>query len=216
MIQDSLKQWHSLYEQMWNAFATGQEFDPGKAWTWYPGVNDQSLEFPEFQIHSNLLDVYVDNLKRMQEFFWPPYADLAGSSVEDMLEYQQRWWTWWLDLGPAEQQAEPQSGRARVQKTVTRPAKPKATTAKPLDTKVTRLPAANDEPAAPQKDDLKLISGIGPGLEKKLNDNGIYTFGQIASLDKNAIEKLETEVVRFPGRIQRDNWVAQAKRLRQS
>lgn len=216
MIQDSLKQWQSLYEQMWNTFATGYEFDPSKAWTWYAGANDQWLEFPDIQMRTNILDVYVDNLKRLQDLFWSPYAGLAGSSVEDMLEYQQHWWSWWLNLDPTEEHAQSSSARARVQKTVTKTAKPKAAQLAPVETKVAPLPAANDQVKPRSKDDLKLISGIGPGLEKKLNDRGIYSFDQIAALDKSAIEKLEADVVRFPGRIERDNWVAQAKRLLQS
>lgn len=59
-------------------------------------------------------------------------------------------------------------------------------------------------------DDLKKISGVGPVLEKKLNEAGIYFFSQIASLTAPQIEELEEEMS-FPGRIERDEWVKQAK-----
>ncbi len=63
------------------------------------------------------------------------------------------------------------------------------------------------------KDDLKLISGIGPVLEGKLNSAGINTYQQIAVLADDEIERLESEVIHFSGRIHRDNWIGQAKTL---
>jgi predicted flap endonuclease-1-like 5' DNA nuclease len=66
---------------------------------------------------------------------------------------------------------------------------------------------------APRKDDLKLISGVGPGLEKKLQDAGITTYAQIAKLTEREITELETHVVKFAGRITRDDWIGQAKQL---
>lgn len=65
----------------------------------------------------------------------------------------------------------------------------------------------------PRKDDLKLISGVGPGLEKKLQDAGITTYAQIAKLTEREITELETHVVKFAGRIKRDDWIGQAKQL---
>lgn len=71
------------------------------------------------------------------------------------------------------------------------------------------------EEAAPaaEKDDLKQISGIGPVLESKLNGAGITTYQQIAALSDDEIERLESEVINFSGRIHRDDWIGQAKSL---
>ena len=63
------------------------------------------------------------------------------------------------------------------------------------------------------KDDLKLVTGIGPGLEKKLLDVGITSFEQIANLSDLQIADLETNVVKFTGRIKRDDWIGQAEQL---
>ena len=63
------------------------------------------------------------------------------------------------------------------------------------------------------KDDLKLITGVGPGLEKKLQDVGITSFEQIAKLSDLQIADLETNVVKFVGRIKRDDWIGQAEQL---
>lgn len=65
-----------------------------------------------------------------------------------------------------------------------------------------------------EKDDLKLISGVGPKLERLLNANGIYYFWQVASWSKADIKFIDDRLDVFKGRIGRDNWVAQAKKLR--
>lgn len=65
--------------------------------------------------------------------------------------------------------------------------------------------------SAVEKDDLKLISGIGPVLEGKLNAAGISHYRQIAVLTDADIDHLESEVIHFSGRIRRDDWVAQAR-----
>lgn len=63
-----------------------------------------------------------------------------------------------------------------------------------------------------QKDDLKLISGVGPVLEGKLNDLGITTYAQVAKLTKKQIAEVDDRLS-FKGRIERDDWKAQAKAL---
>ncbi len=63
------------------------------------------------------------------------------------------------------------------------------------------------------RDDLKVIKGIGPVIEKKLNEQGIYTFQQIAEFSAEEIEQVSEALEFFPGRIARDNWVGQAQEL---
>ncbi|MDH7445704.1 hypothetical protein [Aquimarina sp. 2201CG14-23] len=65
-----------------------------------------------------------------------------------------------------------------------------------------------------QKDDLKLISGVGPFIEKKLNSIGIYTFDQISKFTKEDIDTVTELIQFFPGRIERDNWKDQANTLK--
>lgn len=62
------------------------------------------------------------------------------------------------------------------------------------------------------KDDLKKISGVGPKLEETLNSMGIYHFDQIAKWRKKEIIWVDSNL-RFKGRIERDDWMAQAKIL---
>lgn len=63
-----------------------------------------------------------------------------------------------------------------------------------------------------EPDDLKLISGVGPVLEGRLNELGIYHFWQVAKFEERDID-LVNEAMAFPGRIERDEWIAQAKNL---
>lgn len=61
-------------------------------------------------------------------------------------------------------------------------------------------------------DDLKKIKGIGPKIEKTLNDLGVFHYDQIAAWDQAAIAWVD-EKLSFRGRIARENWVSQAKAL---
>ncbi|MCB1518638.1 MAG: 30S ribosomal protein S2 [Hyphomicrobiaceae bacterium] len=72
-------------------------------------------------------------------------------------------------------------------------------------------PVLFEAPEGPA-DDLKKISGVGPVLEKKLNDLGITKFSQIAAFTKDDIDRVDA-VLNFPGRIERDNWLDQASEL---
>ena len=68
-------------------------------------------------------------------------------------------------------------------------------------------------PGAGHTDDLKVIKGIGPKMEKLLNSFGITAWEQVAALKKGEIKKLNDALETFPGRIERDEWVPQAKDL---
>ena len=58
-------------------------------------------------------------------------------------------------------------------------------------------------------DDLKRISGVGPKLEGKLNEIGVYTFAQIAAWGPEEVAYMDDRLS-FKGRIERDNWIQQA------
>ena len=62
-----------------------------------------------------------------------------------------------------------------------------------------------------QKDDLAAMKGIGPMIERQLNQIGIYTFQQLANLNADDIEIISDAVVLYPGRVAREQWVEQAK-----
>lgn len=61
-------------------------------------------------------------------------------------------------------------------------------------------------------DDLKQISGVGPKLEGVLHDLGIWRFSQIAAFTPADVAWVD-ERLQFKGRIERDDWISQAKAL---
>lgn len=72
--------------------------------------------------------------------------------------------------------------------------------------------AAPKAEAAVGGDDLKQLSGVGPALEKKLLAAGVTTFAQIAGWTADDIAAMD-EKLSFKGRIEREGWVEQAKKL---
>ncbi|MGE5088858.1 MAG: hypothetical protein ACM3QY_07010 [Candidatus Levyibacteriota bacterium] len=75
-------------------------------------------------------------------------------------------------------------------------------------------PPLLDAPGAP--DDLKLIVGVGPALERMLYQLGITHYRQIARWSERDIDEIDARLAEFPGRIRRDAWVTQARALHQS
>jgi len=65
-------------------------------------------------------------------------------------------------------------------------------------------------------DELKLIVGVGPVLERMLHQLGVATYRQIARWSERDIEEFDAKLHEFPGRIRRDAWVTQARALHQS
>lgn len=125
---------------------------------------------------------------------------------------------------------------AKVAKAAT-PAKvvevPVAKAVKPPKAKEAVAPKVAEVPAAPvakaaaksskpegltgaragKADDLKVIVGVGPGMEKLLNKLGFYHFDQIAAWKAAEIAWVDDNLEGFKGRVTRDKWVAQAKKL---
>jgi predicted flap endonuclease-1-like 5' DNA nuclease len=66
---------------------------------------------------------------------------------------------------------------------------------------------------ADQKNALSRINGIGPVVEGKLNQLGIFTFAQISRLSEADMERIDEVLQLFPGRVKRENWVEQAANL---
>jgi len=110
--------------------------------------------------------------------------------------------------------------RPAVQKTVVKPApepvvKPvssqnnKSVIANRLGSRGNRLRSA----AFGKPDDLKVISGVGPKLEKMLHGIGVYYYWQVSDWTKADVQEADDLLDAFKGRIDRDNWVSQAGKL---
>jgi predicted flap endonuclease-1-like 5' DNA nuclease len=67
--------------------------------------------------------------------------------------------------------------------------------------------------AAPARDDLRRIRGIGPGFERALHALGVDSFAAIASWTEADVARIGAALDVKAGRIQRDRWIAQAREL---
>ena len=104
------------------------------------------------------------------------------------------------------------AAKAKPAKAEAKPAKAEAE-AKPAKKAAAKPAAKKAAPkAAAGADDLKQLSGVGPALEKKLHEAGVTTFAQVAGWSKADIADMD-EKLSFKGRIEREDWVAQAKKL---
>ncbi|WP_296762015.1 NADH-quinone oxidoreductase subunit NuoE [Sediminimonas sp.] len=74
-------------------------------------------------------------------------------------------------------------------------------------------PALLERPREGGADDLKQIKGVGPKLEKLLNENGIYHLDQVAGWSADEVAWADENLVGFKGRASRDDWVGQARKL---
>lgn len=64
-------------------------------------------------------------------------------------------------------------------------------------------------------DDLRLIRGVGPAIEKTLNNLGIFRFNQISEMSEYDIDRVAQQLKGFRSRIYREDWVGQARMLQQ-
>ena len=63
------------------------------------------------------------------------------------------------------------------------------------------------------REDLKRIKGIGPAIEKTLNELGIFRLQQIAELSEYDIDRVANRLRGFRSRIYREDWIGQAREL---
>ncbi len=87
------------------------------------------------------------------------------------------------------------------------------------DTSAAAADDARDQEAAAgsgiheQRDDLKKIKGVGPAIEKTLNEMGICRFDQIAEMSEYDIDRVAKKLKGLRSRIYREDWIGQARDL---
>lgn len=117
---------------------------------------------------------------------------------------------------PAAKKAADASGVTEQEATAKSKAKPATKTSTAEDAasvsagkKPSTLTAARETGA----DDLKMIKGVGPKMEKLLNSLGFFHFDQVAKWTDEEVAWVDQNLEGFKGRVSRDNWVAQANVL---
>ena len=190
--RNSAQRWLDTQNGLWDQWlqvlqGTGE---PGKL----PDFEQWQLAVREsMDRQMSLLDDWSDmtKVKKLSGKEINKLSEEIEKAMEKAIETQQRLWSHWFeDLGAlTEEGLKAAAGEAKKKK------------------------GKSKKAAAEGHDDLQQIAGIGPGLEKKLKDSGITTIQQIAELSDQDIAHLEEEIIKFTGRINRDQWVEQAKKL---
>ena len=73
-------------------------------------------------------------------------------------------------------------------------------------------PQREPHPEPVDPDDLTQINGLGPKMAERLNAHGVISFKQMAAWDDEDVARFDA-LTNARGRIERENWVAQAKLL---
>ncbi|WP_081208647.1 NrfD/PsrC family molybdoenzyme membrane anchor subunit [Salegentibacter sediminis] len=81
-----------------------------------------------------------------------------------------------------------------------------------IDAMLERIGTFN--PDTQTADDLQKLKAVGPFLEQRLHQVGIYTFVQVSNLTQDDFELLDEVIENFPNAAQREDWVAQAVKLK--
>jgi NADH-quinone oxidoreductase subunit E len=149
-------------------------------------------------------------LLRQGGFAYPDWAGPQASPAEPVVAKKPAW-----APKPQEKVAPEPPVAAPVTAEPVSPPKPQVKAApKPVATAPQVEKPTKPAPAIPsapvEPDDLKLISGIGPALERKLNACGISRYQELATLSDADIDRVEATIKSF-GRIRRDNWIDQAR-----
>lgn len=113
--------------------------------------------------------------------------------------------------------ASPKAAAAAKPEATSEPARAEAPAPKASPASAAGAEKASGKEAGEAKtaDDLTVIKGLGPRAAEKLAESGVTRLSQIAAWKKADIEKFD-EAVNARGRIERDDWVGQAKALDKS
>lgn len=111
---------------------------------------------------------------------------------------------------PAKLRAEPKAKVTKAKPETRKPAKAGASTK--AGPKVETPTKASSKVGSSKPDDLKKIAGIGPKAEQVLIGQGVHRYADIAAWSKSEAARMD-QVLGFGGRVERDDWVGQAKAL---
>jgi predicted flap endonuclease-1-like 5' DNA nuclease len=139
-------------------------------------------------------------------------AELAAPLAADPAHPQE-------DTGPVEQEAEPPAPLEGAPQEDA-PAEPAGPIEEPADEPAEDASAAATVGASPfldapdgEPDNLTLIKGVGPKLSDMLHGLGIFHFSQIAGWGAEQVAEVDSQLGSFRGRVERDQWVDQARFL---
>ena len=156
--------------------------------------SDGRINLPE-------LDIALLNIRNTLGIEFVPYEEESGEEVEEETEEV----TEEPEASEEEEEAAEAPSKAELKKREELE-RVKANASK-IDFEVLGTAKASD------KNDLQAIKGVGPFIEEKLNALGIYTYEQISKMTSELEDTVNEAIEFFPGRVKRDQWVAQSKTL---
>jgi predicted flap endonuclease-1-like 5' DNA nuclease len=161
--------------------------------------SDGRINLPE-------LDIALLNIRNTLGIEFVPYEEESEEVAEEEIEEAAE-----EEEAPEEEESEEESESAEAPseaelKKREELARVKANASK-IDFEVLGTAEASD------KDDLQAIKGVGPFIEEKLNTLGIYTYEQMSKMTSELEDTVNEAIEFFPGRVKRDQWVAQSKTL---
>lgn len=223
--EDVIKTWTDAQKRLWESLCSAVPFQPPagvEAWrdtylknltTWESAVK-QTLNQ-----EASWVEQWVQKVAREKGT-----PEMMAAWVRQMEEVLQRWIQsqnqWWDEyfsvlrrggfVYPEPTSAQPTAPVA-VEPTAEEPP-PVAEVGEQTPIAEVRISEVTAIPdgAPGSRDDLKLITGIGPVLEKKLNECGVFTYRHLAMLNDRDVERIET-AIRFAGRVRREDWIGQAR-----
>jgi len=213
--EDVLKTWTDAQKRLWESLCSAVPLQPPTGVEAWRETYLKNLESWEAAVRRSLEQeaAWVEEwVRRIAREKGTP--EMMASWVRQMEEVLHRWIQtqnqWWNDyFAILRRGGLAQPDRVGAENTS---AAATAPTVEPVP-----APAATPEAVGAMEtvtretpDDLKLISGIGPVLEKKLNACGVFGFRDLATLSDVDIERIEA-VIKFAGRIRREDWIGQAK-----
>lgn len=166
------------------------------------GLNKPTRKPDDLKLISGIGIALEKTLHKCGIYFFEQIAGFTRkdvSTVDDMLNFKGR-----IDRDEWIKQAKILiRGGTYTRKKPAQKNKPKKRRIKPLGMK---------RPSG-ELDDLQLINGVGPKLERKLHRLGVYHYEQIAEFTADDIELLDSKLKTYRGRVKRDKWPMQARRL---
>lgn len=191
-INSSMERWTATQKELWERWFTLLE-----ASTALPGIGETQQKILDdwkatvgktFAEQSNWVSLWQDqiNCKFSQENELQDFMTQLKDSMEGCVQNQMELWQQWFNFLNAEEKQQSFSLNDTTK-------------------------GNGSGQRTGEQNDLKTISGIGPALEKKLNEQGIVRYKQIANLTDDEIDRLEHKIIGFPGRIRRQGWIRQAK-----
>ena len=230
-IQESMESWSENQTELWEYWFNMVEETAGSVedsaallenisnWksTVEESLGSQSGWLEEWSEKINIEDLTPEELLNV--------SSKVQETMNGWLELQGELWSQWFDFldlneaasgsssAPTVAKAEPAKKKTVKKKTIPNKTTPVRTAKKKVITKKTVQKKSTTSTKKVEKDNLEMISGIGPALAKKLNANGIVNFSQVAALTAKEIDNLEKTIIKFPGRIRREKWVNQAEKF---